>query len=218
VEKDISVETDKPSISESERIAGIESENKSLNEQISELKGKLDAMLQLQSEPKKNEPDVVSNDMAFLRMLDDENYQRGLGDDPKNVAAALKNIVSLIGNVLTARDNAISERFARYENDLFMESQSAQELRSEMDELRQDENISKMGLSNSQLAVIARKMKQSKQPDEKSDNFRGAPGGGSVVREKRNRKLESLEEQIAERLYPKKTSGFLINWQNSKSA
>jgi hypothetical protein len=109
--------------------------------------------------------------LAFLKS---EEFQQKLLDDPKNVVEALERVINTFDATLVARDRAILAEIERRDPEI-------RSLQSKVEELRKNPELAKLGLSDAQLAGIAKQSLMTPKVEDEDDGFRGAPAGGRRV-------------------------------------
>lgn len=174
------------------------------NQELSDFKSKFDSLngkleLLLQQQQQKDKPADEKGEFDFL---DNEDEQKALLDDPKNVALALKKVLAGLGKTLEKRD-----AFMLGEVKKMVSANTSDEGRAVsqvVSKLRQDADY--QGFSDEQLAVMAKKQIAAKAKSKTTDNFKGSAGsrngyrGGNVPADD---DVEAESERIFKMLYPK---------------
>lgn len=160
-------------------------EKAELERRLSELTGKVDTLTQV-VKPKEGEQQEA-NPFEFL---DDKEFLESLYDDPKNMAKALKQIVTTVGSALQQRDRYYEQTLA--ERVRLVDPEYIR-LKPKIEELRKDQTLA--DLPEEKLAAIARKMVGV--PKEEEDTYRGSLDGTGRRPPARSPKDKAFEEAVS---------------------
>lgn len=145
-------------------------ENKELRTKYDELNGKLEILLRRQEEADKPKEETPEDDFGFL---DNEEEQKTLLDDPKNVAGAIKKSVLAIGKTLSRRDQFLLNEVKKIVGSAVTDEGKA--INQRVAVLRRDADYGQF--SDEQLQVIAKKQLLAKAKKAGKDTYKGGFGG-----------------------------------------
>lgn len=174
-------------------------ENAELRRELSEIKGKLDAVIQLRGQrDEQNQPDP-------LAFLDDPKQVETLLDDPENVARGLKTVVGAFGRTLESRDAALLKAVKEIIANTGIQSPVAVKV-AEMKKEKAYEGLPDNVLEKIALNLVNSTASKSEDDEDEDDDqeqtrFRGAPAGGKKFSRAAGGKGKSEVDQLADKFY-----------------